>query len=63
MLAPVTIQGRGQERAALEAAVAAGAPGACLALVGEAGIGKSALARHAAAAAAAAAAAGRPAEP
>ena len=47
----MTIYGRAQERAALEAAVAAGAPGACLALVGEAGIGKSALARHAAAAA------------
>ena len=51
MLAPVTIHGRAHERAALEAAVAPGAPGACLALVGEAGIGKSALARHAAEAA------------
>jgi predicted ATPase len=48
----VTIQGRAEERAALEAAVAPGVPGSCLALVGEAGIGKSALARHAAAAAA-----------
>ena len=48
----MTIQGRAEERAALEAAVAPGAPGACLALVGEAGIGKSALARHAAEAAA-----------
>ncbi len=47
----MTIQGRSDERAALEAAVASGAPGACLALVGEAGIGKSALARHAAEAA------------
>ncbi len=47
----MTIQGRAEERAALEAAVAPGAPGLCLALVGEAGIGKSALARHAAEAA------------
>ncbi len=47
----MTIHGRAHERAALEAAVAPGAPGACLALVGEAGIGKSALARHAAEAA------------
>ncbi len=44
----MTIHGRAHERAALEAAVAPGAPGAVLALVGEAGIGKSALARHAA---------------
>ncbi len=43
----MTIHGRAGERAALEAAVATGAPRACLALVGEAGIGKSALARHA----------------
>ena len=47
----MTIHGRAHERVALEAAVAPGAPGALLALVGEAGIGKSALARHAAEAA------------
>ncbi len=34
----MTIHGRAHERAALEAAVAAGAPGSTLALVGEAGI-------------------------
>ena len=44
----MTIHGRGPERAALEAAVAPGAPAATIALVGEAGIGKTALARHAA---------------
>src|SRR5262245_20367915 len=48
----MSIHGRGPERAVLEAAVAAGAPGATIALVGEAGIGKSHLARHAAASAA-----------
>src|SRR5262245_34750235 len=48
----MAIHGRGPERVALEAAVAAGAPGTTIALVGEAGIGKTRLARHAAAAAA-----------
>jgi DNA-binding CsgD family transcriptional regulator/tetratricopeptide (TPR) repeat protein len=47
----VTIHGRVAERAALEAIVAPSAAGATIALVGEAGIGKSTLARHAAAAA------------
>src|SRR5262245_44740960 len=50
----MTIHGRGPERAVLEAAVAAGAPGATIALVGEAGIGKTRLAQHAAEAARAA---------
>jgi DNA-binding CsgD family transcriptional regulator len=48
----VTIRGRDAERAALEAAVAPGATGATLALIGEAGIGKTRLAQHAAQAAA-----------
>jgi DNA-binding CsgD family transcriptional regulator len=48
----MTIHGRGPERAALEAAVALGAPGATIALVGEAGIGKTRLAQDAAQAAA-----------
>jgi DNA-binding CsgD family transcriptional regulator len=50
----MTIHGRGPERAALEAAVAQGASGTTIALVGEAGIGKTRLARHAAEAARAA---------
>ncbi len=47
----MTIHGRVAERAALEGVVAAGAPGSTLALVGEAGIGKTRLARHTAEAA------------
>ena len=43
----MTMYGRGAERVLLEDAVAAGAPGSTLALVGEAGIGKTRLARHA----------------
>jgi DNA-binding NarL/FixJ family response regulator len=50
----MAIHGRGPERAALEGALALGARGACVCLVGEAGIGKTALARHAAEAARAA---------
>jgi DNA-binding CsgD family transcriptional regulator/tetratricopeptide (TPR) repeat protein len=48
----MAIHGRAPERAALASAVASGAPGATLALVGVAGIGKTSLAQDAAEAAA-----------